>query len=1095
MILSVYHKRLLAKKGHYFQFKNICTFSRMLYSISNSDSLLTELKEHQMEITDVIDVMYTSSQQNIKLSNPSLQAILNSFKKSTNKLPPDRIIDACYGLKLMTGSSVEENSLVSIVLSNLLESNDSALSAESISNVICGLQSINHQSRSDTLQALDYILNYVHRNSLSFNYSQLSRILSGLRGSNLQFFYLQSFAKIVGKQADLCRDVRGEDITSLIGGLKYWDHSTPGTASIYTALAAQIRRGVRDFVGPQVCLCLRAINGISTSIPERSSVVLSLLESLSGLADILPLSPAELADTLLAFHSVSSDRKEVGPALATLSRNVKVSVGGISHATSAIHSHAKVFLPSDVAKMLKVLEGKRGCDVEVRTFIRFLDSEFEWCVRPPAEAVYGVYGVYGPVSISAEEVESIFGGINALHAFHADMGGLLRYLPHIAEIYLQQSVVSSSSVSFIISGLRNTCLDSESAGRIARAVVHMLKKEKEDAINRAKGHSGGWTGADISRALSGLVSVNNSFRDLHSTQIDSIVDALAVRLDAIDRISVSELVVCFQSLESKTYSLSCSRLAKALTSKLRRIGDGNNDEALSVRQICQCVSAFKNWNPRDSIVHEVFDHLHARTRRVLTLTQTGNITGTDVSLLLSGLQAFNGTSAAVRGLLNWILFEYQRAPRTIFFSVAEIVDAVASLRHMTSDQDCVRDILVMLTQSLKGMGRQAFSVDDVSHMFRGIARMNGDVDVVRDYLGVLGKVLNSSRGKMDSRSASTILSSLRNSSISAEVEYILLTIARKMKDKIFVFSTEEISSALGGLRCLSSDSNSVTGLLDVLVESIFRMTQTLRFSNLAQCLYGLQHIRCNASAIKLIGALYDRTVFSGKDFREQSAVAMALFGLQHFHEHASPQVSALLTRLVGMMETLVERVPVRDVSPTLISNIHLSVFARDFDRSIDSALIRRMQAVSEKVENEKVCYLDQRLSTSNLEKRFAEGLRHAIIESYGPHCLVETSVFLHSFEADIVLRIPKKAFLCPDANTCRDDDDAALVINVEVDGPSHSYPTGRYHDRLRDAVLGGRGVAVHRVALDGDFVLDGKVFKLILDDCVKNIRDRIRSNS
>ena len=69
------------------------------------------------------------------------------------------------------------------------------------------------------------------------------------------------------------------------------------------------------------------------------------------------------------------------------------------------------------------------------------------------------------------------------------------------------------------------------------------------------------------------------------------------------------------------------------------------------------------------------------------------------------------------------------------------------------------------------------------------------------------------------------------------------------------------------------------------------------------------------------------------------------------------------------------------------------------------------------------------------------------------HVHVESNIWLHGYEADIVLHI---------GGEYRGSKIADVVVNVEVDGPSHDSLRSRRHCRTRDWRMRRQGVLVER---------------------------------
>ena len=69
------------------------------------------------------------------------------------------------------------------------------------------------------------------------------------------------------------------------------------------------------------------------------------------------------------------------------------------------------------------------------------------------------------------------------------------------------------------------------------------------------------------------------------------------------------------------------------------------------------------------------------------------------------------------------------------------------------------------------------------------------------------------------------------------------------------------------------------------------------------------------------------------------------------------------------------------------------------------------------------------------------------------------NIYLHGFEADIVIR--KMSLV--------DGKEMMAVLNIELDGPKHSYPTKRHFCKLRDEFLTREyGILIKRLELKGN---------------------------
>jgi very-short-patch-repair endonuclease len=227
-------------------------------------------------------------------------------------------------------------------------------------------------------------------------------------------------------------------------------------------------------------------------------------------------------------------------------------------------------------------------------------------------------------------------------------------------------------------------------------------------------------------------------------------------------------------------------------------------------------------------------------------------------------------------------------------------------------------------------------------------------------------------------------------------------------------STQNVGNALYGLQCMSSDVPEVRSLLTSLSAAVSSCSEPLSAQHVSNALYGLQGVRpCEGGAV-LWKIIYNnlRVVIDSLDGSE--------FGDRDARD--------LLRTLYIINDSACD--------------VGIEVANFDIAEMVES--LRRKSSV-----------IGGLVSGSKSEKQVF--LR--LVKHFGsiPNVVVSGNEYIDGFEADIMIRVYP-------AGESGDASFALHVINVEVDGPSHAFPTKRRFCALRDRHLQrAHGIVVLRL--------------------------------
>jgi hypothetical protein len=382
---------------------------------------------------------------------------------------------------------------------------------------------------------------------------------------------------------------------------------------------------------------------------------------------------------------------------------------------------------------------------------------------------------------------------------------------------------------------------------------------------------------------------------------------------------------------------------------------------------------------------------------------------------------------------------------------------------MSSGHPEVLQLLSALIPLLKSCEGQ-LSGQNVGNALYGLRNMSSDHPEVLRLLSVLASLQRSRDGKLSGQEVGNALYGLRNmSSDHPELLQLLSALIPLVKSCEGKLSGQNIGNALYGLQNMSSDHPELLQLLSALIPLLKSFEGKLSGQEVGNALYGLQNMSSDYPVVSALCSALMPLVESCDGELSGQNVGNSLFGLSNMDVSCCKSV---VQRLVAMMFDICAVDKIRDLKraddvTSLISGVDSLLQSNVYAHAPWASKLEVLQQALSGQLRSLVCPASVSRSEARAlrtaQKLFAEAswkVNEKIpkaLRSVQVH--VESNIWLHGYEADIVLRIEGEY---------RGSKLAGVIVNVEVDGPSHNSLKSQRRCRTRDWRMQRQGVLVER---------------------------------
>ena len=605
-----------------------------------------------------------------------------------------------------------------------------------------------------------------------------------------------------------------------------------------------------------------------------------------------------------------------------------------------------------------------------------------------------------------------------------------------------------------------------------------LKKSKDDA-----------TMINVSRSMYGLKSIKKDSDPECWLMVAALVSTVQTCHESFDSQAVGNALYGLQNL-------TCDRLeVLQLLSVLIPLVKSCK-EKLSGQQVGNALYGLKNMSSDHPEVLQLLSVLI-----LLVNSCEGNLlSGQGVGNALYGLQNMSSDHPEVLQMLSALAPLVKSCEEKL--SGQEVGNALYGLKNMSSDHPEVLQLLSVLILLVKSCDGR-LSGQNIGNALYGLQNMSSDHPEVLQLLSALAPLVKSCEGKLSGQEVGNSLYGLKNmSSGHPEVLQLLSVLVPLVKSCDAKLSGQEVGNAMYGLQNICSDHPEVLQLLSALAPLVKSCDANLSEQNIGNALYGLQNMNSDhPEVLQLLSALIP-LVKSCEGKLSGQGVGNALYGLQNMSSDC-PEVAALCSVLMPMVIACGSKLSCQNIGNSLfgLSNMDVAcckpvmerLVAMMFDvctadkighlkRSDLSPLISGVDSLLEsdvyahapwaaelealqRALSAQLQSQDCPAAVSRSEVRAIRAAQKLFAEASwkanekipkalrGVQVYVESNIWLHGYEADIVLRI---------GGEYRGAKIADTVVNVEVDGPRHDSLKSQRHSRTRDWRMRRQGLLVER---------------------------------
>ena len=670
---------------------------------------------------------------------------------------------------------------------------------------------------------------------------------------------------------------------------------------------------------------------------------------------------------------------------------------------------------------------------------------------------------------------------------------LKKHLPAIAHRLnsLSSSPWSIMHVSFVIYGLQSFAEADDGTLKIVQTMTKVAKN--------VIGHQTQPSAQNVVMLLIGLQK--NHCKQEETKDLLRVIAAMIGK--CTDTFKAQDLGSALYGLQGMNSSCGAVRaVLSALVSKVQ-----GTKETLSAQNVGNALYGLQNMS---SNCAEVCALLSALIPKIQECKEP--LLVQHVSNALYGLQGMSSSVTEVESILS-VLAHKVRLSDGIFDSQA-VGNALYGLQCMSSDSAAVRRILVELMPKVVSCS-EPLSAQAIGNSFHGLQGMSSDYVEVSGILSALMPMIEGRSGSDDSFDSSiNILHGFQSAkSETPKVRSVLSALLHKVEGSSEGLSTEVVCSALYGLKCMSTDSNEVRGLLAALSQRLdVECDDVITAHAIYVALYGFQGMSSEFPEVRALLAALAPQIKSCKKNINTQVLFNALYGLQGMsgdNHEVRTILSAIGSKLhdiegdyniSGIGVALYGLIGVKDTteSQSILRHLLLHAQAISFSTSCFQVLSTEelicagrnlVLFISTNSSGEKDGWtkilnliLKELTSRNNAQDQIARSAptkSEALLYSIAVTTLKDSSVrvtlneHLHNlFESDIVIRVPY-----PSWEDC-------MIIDIEVDGIHHYRRKKKLFCMLRDKYLLSKGVVIKRIEVEDIYGMTHDEISTWIEDTV-----------
>ena len=948
-----------------------------------------------------------------------LSALLNKFDSEVDDIVmnPQEISNSLYGMQRMDCSRPEVADILGFLRDKLMTSQSRLFKAQEISNSLYGIRKMS-SSEPEVRNLICVLTEKMMQCNDTFSGQELGISLYGLQNmtndcdevNNL----LEALLKILEESP---ATMSSQEISNALYGLRNMDSADGTVLGIIRRVTGKLELCSDTFKANEICMAIYGMQSMGSDAVEVKSLIRALNMKLRSC--VQDFNAQNVSNALYGLQNMSSSDKEVRTLLKNLNSKIK-------NCSEALNGQ-------NVGNALYGLQDMSDDFPEVRSLLSSLGNLFARSLRSDLSAQAMGNAMYG------------------LHSMSSNNCDVLHVMEQLRIMFARSShMFDGQSLSDALYGLRNMTSDSCEVKNLLGTFAEKI---------RSSDFGEGLRHLHVAKALSGMQNMSGD--DIEVQQV----------LEAI-----------FQKCKSKL----------------------SKDTVWTPEYVGTALYGLKNMNSEQPQVQKFLSYFYL----VLSSIETP-FTVVDVSKILFSMKEKNGNSFEIKNIIKII----GQQIKNVNLDGQAVENCLYGLQSTSCADPEVREFLQLFSDKIEATPALAMTPQEIANALYGLKSMTVNHEEVLKLLSVLCDATANCKYPFDAHALSTAFAGLRGCHDKhVEVTDMLFVLKQRLETFKGGFTPAQIKNIFSGLRGMTSRTKFVQQILLILSDKLNHFPNQLDLGVVSEVLYGMQRMNVEHAEVRsVLKVLNDRFPLAeadsskgipgeGLNTDELYFLSASLYGLAsisqiHLATTQDQSIGHIMDRVKssGLIFHLIDNVLRKGAQYTsalqhqdyqMKRQVDVSFDAVDHN-SISASLLRalnfmeygvpqlpssssdRINLIRSSVNN----IMSRDITASNIDREPDINLPRRkyldmIFDELQQHFKNDTSVtlekfsILETFDADIVVKV----FSSDDGEHLSEP---THVLNIEIEGYQHNYPTKRRFAFLRDRYLQSmHDVEVHRIPFD-----------------------------
>lgn len=420
--------------------------------------------------------------------------------------------------------------------------------------------------------------------------------------------------------------------------------------------------------------------------------------------------------------------------------------------------------------------------------------------------------------------------------------------------------MDANPLSKALGGLRRVKVsathDSAHVQKLVDAIAETLRKKQIV-----------WSRVQLSTAMNGLCNMSSDHASVQHllTEITAVIQRSPVV--TLDERSIGTILYGMQNLSSE--HAATRKLVAAVATAMSK-----SQPEMTVQGWSNAMYGLRSLSTDH---HEVRHLLGALAK--FPLVANAQLAEQSFGSALYGLQRMEDV-APVRRLLRTLCKACHERP--VDLDGQAVSNALFGLQRMSSAIPEVKDVLWIMTKSMRRSGNVTLNALEIANALYGLRNMDHAQSDVRELLRTLTTAIETSPARLAGKNMCVALYSLKSMKRGADTYRLLEALYRKFAVWSQPLIWANLSMALYGMQGLESDAYTVRALLDRF-EHVIRQQPIQEDPDglaVAMCLGGFQSMKCGHPEVRRLLRFLMRKFEKSTATLDGAQLGIAIFGLQ-----------------------------------------------------------------------------------------------------------------------------------------------------------------------------------------------------------------------